>query len=320
VDPIVVEVLDRHGAVTQRVRVERFPAVIGRAYTCDVILDDRHVDAQHARLALTETGGLVIEDLGSVNGLRLAGSASRTASCEVSGGTVVRLGQTTVRIVAADQPVPPALPLPRSGRLATMLEGTRAPLAVALAGLLLTLLTTWLQDPGSASAAAPLGVALAVAGGAALWAGTWALAGRITVHRPAFLPHFALTWLFLVATGVLGLVASYAEFLVPEWTALQVLEALGGILLLVALLYEQLGLATTLSRRRRVVRSVVVVGALIALGALVGKTAESDEQYVRVGTSLKPLPASLVPAGTPERFLERAATLQREVDRLAEEE
>lgn len=316
----LVEVLDRRGAVAQRIRIERLPAVIGRAATCDVVLDDRYVDAQHARLSLDEGGALVLDDLGSLNGLRAQDAKGRTERLIVAGSVAVRLGETALRVAVPGQPVPPAVPLPRSGRLAVLLEGTRAPLTVAAVGTFLSLLTAWLQDAGSASIAAPLGRALGVAAGVALWAGVWALAGRINIHRPAFLAHFALTWLFVIATGVLGLVGAFGDFLFPDGSVLTLLEGVAGTALLLALLYQQLGLATMLSARRRAVRSVVVVAALFVLALLIGKAAETDEEYVRVAASLEPVPAALVPADTPAQFLESVSGLQREVDRLAEEE
>ena len=315
----VVEVLDRRGAVLHRVRVEQFPAVIGRAYTCAVILDDRHVDARHAQIALDEQGALIVEDLGSLNGMQLAGAAGRTARLTVAGSVTVRLGQTTMRISDADRAVAPAIPVQRRGRLVEAVEGGRAPLAIVALGLLLTLVTVWLQDTSNTSVAAPLGAAVGVVAVVAMWAGIWAIAGRINIHRPAFLGHLALSWLFLIATLGMGLVSSYADFLFPESLALQALAVLGGIAMLLGLFHQQLGLATTLTGRQRLVRALVAVGALVLLGQLVGKAAENDEDYVRVSVSLEPLPAALVPAGTPQHFLEGAAGLQREVDRLAEE-
>jgi hypothetical protein len=44
-----VEILDKRGHVMQRLRVERLPATIGRAYTNDVILDDPFVSAEAAK-------------------------------------------------------------------------------------------------------------------------------------------------------------------------------------------------------------------------------------------------------------------------------
>ena len=51
---IFAEVLDRRGQVRQRVRVERFPLTIGRAYSNDLILDDRYGCPQHARVSIRE--------------------------------------------------------------------------------------------------------------------------------------------------------------------------------------------------------------------------------------------------------------------------
>ncbi|HWH73714.1 MAG TPA: FHA domain-containing protein, partial [Methylibium sp.] len=46
----MVELLDRDGSVAHRIPVRRWPVTIGRAIDCDVVLDDPHVAAHHARL------------------------------------------------------------------------------------------------------------------------------------------------------------------------------------------------------------------------------------------------------------------------------
>jgi len=103
---ILVEVLDRRFHVGQRLRLERLPAVIGRAYDCDVVLDDPYADARHARLAEEEGGVLVVEDLGSANGLFEDGRPARVERVRLAPGTVVRVGQTSLRVRAGDEAAP----------------------------------------------------------------------------------------------------------------------------------------------------------------------------------------------------------------------
>ena len=56
---IFVELLDRREHLQQRFRIESFPLTIGRAYTNDIILEDRHVSPEHVRIRLDEDGKLV---------------------------------------------------------------------------------------------------------------------------------------------------------------------------------------------------------------------------------------------------------------------
>ena len=47
----VIEVLDRDGHVRLIVPVTSWPVTIGRAIDCDVVLDDGHAAARHARVS-----------------------------------------------------------------------------------------------------------------------------------------------------------------------------------------------------------------------------------------------------------------------------
>jgi hypothetical protein len=59
-------VLEGPGA-GQRIVIEQQPLIIGREETCDVVIPDRQVSRQHARIRL-EADQYVLEDLGSKNG------------------------------------------------------------------------------------------------------------------------------------------------------------------------------------------------------------------------------------------------------------
>ncbi len=59
-------VLEGPGA-GQRIVIEQQPLIIGREETCDVVIPDRQVSRQHARIRL-EADRYVLEDMGSKNG------------------------------------------------------------------------------------------------------------------------------------------------------------------------------------------------------------------------------------------------------------
>ena len=59
-------VLEGPGA-GQRIVIEQQPLIIGREETCDLVIPDRQVSRQHARIRL-EADRYVLEDLGSKNG------------------------------------------------------------------------------------------------------------------------------------------------------------------------------------------------------------------------------------------------------------
>ncbi len=192
--PFFVEILSRTGEVEQRHQVSNLPIRLGRAYDNDVILDDEHVAARHAMVDENEEGSLQIRDLGSRNGLRYQGR--RQEQLELTGHTVVRLGQTHIRIRRSNFEVEPEA-LDTSNY---QWEGWRPALvgAVMIAGL--TASTTWISQTDGFNLIVYLQAVISVLLATVLWSGIWAAANRIFGRSPRFGRH-----LFVVACAMVGL-------------------------------------------------------------------------------------------------------------------
>ena len=320
---IVAEVLGRRGDVVQRLRLERFPATVGRAWTNDLVLSDPTVDAHHARIALDEQGAAYLEDLGSLNGLHLGGGRETVRRVALDGMATVRVGRTLLRIGALDTPVPPAVPeLAPAGRLAWL---TETPAAIALLVVLtiaVVTAVTWLGSYESKSTATVTGTAVGVIALAATWAGIWSLIGRLSVQRFRFWQHIALTFLAVLCLFLLSAVDAYDGFLFPTASLLALLGAALGAALFIGLIAAQLGLVGAMRRGRRIGVGVIVTVVLVALGTLTTKAAKNqleDESDVRIAVSLKPLPARMIPAGSVDDFVGSTNSLKKEVDGLLKE-
>jgi hypothetical protein len=74
------------------------PAVFGRASTADVVISDPGVSRHHARATLAGAGAIRIEDLGSSNGVVVAGA--KVPSAAVAEECGFKLGGTTVTVIA----------------------------------------------------------------------------------------------------------------------------------------------------------------------------------------------------------------------------
>jgi pSer/pThr/pTyr-binding forkhead associated (FHA) protein len=77
--------------------------IIGRASTCDIVIDDRHVSQRHARLEV-ENAGAWLTDLGSTNGT-FVNRVPIDRPVWVAAPSEFRLGETTVRLRAEDPTV-----------------------------------------------------------------------------------------------------------------------------------------------------------------------------------------------------------------------
>lgn len=314
---IFVEVLDRRGRVAHRIRLDALPATVGRSYGNAVILDDRFVSPEHARLSLAEDGSLVVEDLGSTNGLFAEPRGERLPRLALAPGGVFRVGHTLLRVARADQPVAPAAP--DVGALAS--GRTRAaPRLIVLAlaaALALSMMTSYLGGYGEANAAAYLADALSLGAALFAWSGLWALVTRITSQRFRFREHLAVATTVLFGVELAYLVAGVGDLIESGTAWYGAVEVAVFVVTLAALLYGHLRVATPLGTRRRLAWSLGVAVAFVGLDKfsdLAGR-GDLDRAPAFVG-AVRPLGGA---AGTPlDVFLDAAVELQRSVDAQAD--
>ena len=178
---------------------------IGRAIDCDVVLDDPHVAAHHARLErpiAAEPPQLLVGD--SRNGARLRGARlGAGTSAALPAGSEWQLGRTRLRLRLAGETLPAEQPL----HLPAAEGGRRTGLGL-LALVVWQAGEHWLRsDPGD-PLASYLPVLLALPVGLAMWSFLWAVGSKLFARHFDFAPHLRL------ALGVL-LTALLADALLP---------------------------------------------------------------------------------------------------------
>lgn len=320
---MILEVLDgRTGAVRTRVRLDALPLTVGRGYDNDLILDDPYVDARHARVARDEAGGVVVEDLGSVNGLVVPGVAERVPRFHARAGATLRIGRTALRFRDPAEPVPPALvdgPGDGARLVARVAQTAWARAAICAAAVAATAIDTWLGSYERSTASEVFAVVVGLSMLAFLWAGVWAVAGRMVVHRFHFLGHLAVSSaVFLAFLGQITL-AGWAMFLFPDNPLQELLGTAVLLALVAALVAGHLALASTLSRKRRWRAGLIVSGLILVLGAL-AVFAEGDA-YTDIPTFpgvVKPVAGRWLPAASVEEFGGVVTELKDEVDAMAD--
>ena len=314
-----VEVLDAHGHVRTRQRIDAVPALIGRGYGCDVLLDDPWVSPIHARLYRDLDGSLVLEDAGSENGLWTPDAAGRIHSRPVAGGVSARAGRTTFRLLPADAQVTPTLALNASAPMAGPFQ--RPWLGPALAAAVGTVygLGQLVEDPDRHLATEVVGDALSMMVLVALWAGAWALVTRAVSQRARFLQHLTVVSAVGVVLLLVSDVAAYGAFLAPGLLTTSGLSALPAVAALVALLFGHLRLASSLPPARVAVISIAIVGGLIGIGGLAASSDDDSEVVSRPDfvAELKPLSARIIPTQDTTDFFAGIAKLRETVDSLA---
>ena len=201
VDPIlgVVDVLDRDGRARVTLPVRRWPVTIGRAITCDIVLDDPYVAPQHATLGEHE-GGLQLTVGDTVNGAWLR--KRRVAAgerAELAAGDVVQVGGTRLRVRRA------ADALAAERRWVPEASGSvRTVLVLALLFSVWNAAELWLRDDPGGRFTDYLPVLIGAPIAVAIWAGFWSVGSKLTRHRFDFWSHTVIALLASLAMGVGG--------------------------------------------------------------------------------------------------------------------
>jgi hypothetical protein len=304
---IVVEVLDRRGRVRDRVRLLQLPAFVGRAYTNDVVLEDRYVSPRHASVRRNEAGEITVEDLESLNGVTPLG------------GDRFRLGETVVRLVDAEAPVAPAEPLPADeGGLLHALRDPRVALGVIGGSVLIFALDAYLgtyYDIGFMPVASQ---ALFGVGALGLWSGIWAFANRLLTHRFDFLRHLSCACAAAVGYTLVESVSEHAEFILSSERAGTALGVLGACAATYFLFSAHLAVIPASTRGLRRLWAAGGTSLLLGLASVVTYTGPEDlTDEIPVRAPIKAFGSSLIQPQTTEEFLLEARTLREQVDQDA---
>ena len=204
--PYFVELLSRNGDVLHRHQIGALPIQIGRAYDNDFILDDVHTAAHHAIVELAEDGRLSVRDLGSKNGLVHLGK--RQTEVIVNGHSVVRLGQTNLRIRRADFSVEEEAFDTNNYNWEGLLPGMTGIVLICL----MAFSSIWV---GETDKFAPVRYLMAMAGILSVglvWSGVWTFANRLFSGHGRFGRHVFIAACGMVMVEIFGHLSSIAAF------------------------------------------------------------------------------------------------------------
>jgi len=308
-----IEVLARDGEVRSRERIDSGEARIGRAFDNDVVVNDPHVAPHHLRIFRGEDGGLVAEDLQTVNGLYAEHGAQRVPRLALRDQPGLRIGRTILRVHDGSQAVAPEKPLtpPRAH--------ARWDMGLAAALFLLILLLNWLNlttEPNANAVLVPMiGLAIALAA----WTGFWAVLSRVFFGQAQFALHLRIAVTASIAVVLWDLLTETLSYSFA-WRTIADHSALGAWAILGATCYAHL-LAIG-PRHLKVVVSVVL--ALIASGATIQAVTKAENrdlmgQRATLG-DLRPPAFRVVPLATPDEFFSEAAETRARVDRARAKE
>ena len=309
---IFAELLDKSGAVRERQRYTQFPVRIGRGYGNDLLLDDEFVAPNHGLIFLREDGRLEYRDLGSENGSLLAGRPVKQHT--LLADQTLLLGRSRLRLRTAACAVPPARQLHRRDeRLLHWQPGWAATLITPALLIASVGVLTYLHQFSDPQPSRALAKSISALGALLLWAGLWAVLGRLFVQRSAYRAHLVVAAASLLLLEALDLLS---DPLTPVLHVLPGADSLLTLLVLAPVLFGivlELQLATHLQRRQAVVRVLGVCAALMVVGGVAEYTSSREfDPSPDVRTAVQALPNDLVPATTPAAFFKDAKDLRKQ--------
>lgn len=313
---VIVEVLDKSGKVHERVRLTRFPAVIGRGYDSDMILSDEFVSAHHAQINVDETGQPTISDLDTENGTYLLPKMQAVNNLTLGAETLLRLGHTLVRVRRPEFPVAPA-------RIDTLTHSRLA--GVFSSGWMLTALSLLLlgmlgfhayqisaqQIKLSKLLLETLEIAILVP----IWAGLWAIFSRVFAHHTAYISHAVIATLAVISIFVADTLAEYYAFgFSAQLSADILLHALFG-LIVALVLYGHLRFSTLLSPKHIGVFSGMIAAGVVALSGFTTYVQNLDfNDTLPYPPELKPAQFRMVQEQSLDAFIRAADQLPQKLD------
>lgn len=310
---IIVEVLEKSGKIHERCKITHFPATIGRAYDCDVILQDDYVSPQHARLTCNESGEILLSDLDSENGTHRLPEMQALSSQPLGAETLVRIGHTLLRFRRTDFAIAPTrIDSLTSQRFARFFNSPLIFAALMLSLLGLLALNSYLNAIQSSKISSLLLEVLEIGIFAPLWAGIWALLSRIFVHHASYVAHGVIASLGVIAFIAANTLVEYYAFLFSAHVSADILfYALAGILASVVL-YGHLRFTTLLSARRTAAIAGGIGGVLACLfGLSLYVQSLEFNDALPYPPELKPVPWQVEADKTPEAFVRDAAKLAK---------
>jgi hypothetical protein len=299
----IVEVLGRDGAILHRERLFTLPAVIGRGFDADLMLDDPHVAGHHLRLEADEAGGFMLTDLGTHNGFSLPARhhRSQVGATAITNGETIRLGHSQIRIWRIDSAVSPEVPSRNAWNPRIWLSSVVwFIVATGLMGTFTWIEATGANRDGAVSMRIMLTAALIV-----VWSGLWWISSRASDRAGAYLAHLAVA-ASMVCLIILGQVATSTLFFSFDLHRYGLEHASDVVLgaCLAAGVYHHLRLVSRKSRPVLVALSLVLVSVLLVPANYISSQSDLEKSgQLEMPATIRPPWMRVAQGVSPEEFL-----------------
>lgn len=208
---IVLQVEARHGRVAEFARSLGSDLTVGRAYNNDLVLTDLHV-APHQLHFFREGEQWFFEISDQVNPVLLNKRPVTENKCAVHSGDEITVGRTKLHVFPIDHEVEPTRKLMVSNLRELENTGPWIPLAILIGVGVIDLVFNFFSSSTNLKWQEQVYVVLFSALVSVVWAGLWAIAGRILRHQHHFGLQLIVAGSFSLLITFLAFVANYFAF------------------------------------------------------------------------------------------------------------
>jgi len=278
---VVIEIINRAGAVISHQVFTGHEVTVGRSYTNDLVLHDMHVDPFHLRIdCLAETGQFNCADLNSTNGVIDQHKKKIKGVQPIHSGDVLTLGKTLLRISAVDAPVEPAVPLSFWEGVADFLSQWWV--VLMLAGLLFSLyvVNAHIEKPMEQNKAVYFQEAFYILIVAVVYGGFYAFIGKIFRHEGRFGLQINLFFSVAIISLLYNLAEPVVLFNLGFNHSVFNLGAVVSALLCFWLIYASLRYATQLRNGVRMLVSLMLPVVILSFAVLETDLFKEADKFV----------------------------------------
>jgi Inner membrane component of T3SS, cytoplasmic domain len=210
-EAIVLQVEARHGRVAETVRSSGDTLRVGRAYDNELILTDPHV-APHQLHFRREDQQWFFEVTEQVNPVFLNKQRVTDSRCPVNPGDEITVGRTKLHVFPVDHAVEPTRKLMVSNLSALENHGALLPILVLIGVSLVDLAINFFYSSTSLKWLEQVYVVLLSALICVVWAGLWAIAGRILRQQHHFGLQLIIVSGFSLLMTALAMISNFIAF------------------------------------------------------------------------------------------------------------
>jgi hypothetical protein len=314
-----VEILDRRFRVRERIKLDRFPTTIGRAYTNDIIIDDRFVSPVHLSISIDDKGNIRAEDTGSRNGTYISGTSEVIKEVVLGRETILRIGSSVLRFRSSDYAVGPEIVSDSGGGLFNWISEKRGrAVALFMSSYFFILLSNVVHSYDRVFEVKFLGGIFLVGLLFAMWTGLWSLINRLVSHSFTFLPHLAIAGIGVFLFWLFDIIDEYYSFLFSPGDLMIYIKFAGMAIIFYFVIFGHMTVIKNIvHNKKQAIAAVITVCIFSSFGVFYYLGMSGFTHNPEFEFALKPVGKNLIMTESPDDFFEKISSLKADVDELA---